>query len=169
MNAGHNPFDPGQADCHAIWEMLVRRDIQALAANSWESHAKDFLEQGFFGVDGRHADNPDQWRCTFPDLASYAREWSQYAAAAFGRLPPEQLMQAHFAAASLHHVEVNGDFAMAHKKFDGAIRYSDGAVERLDWQSLYFCRRQQGRWWICGFVGYLPNPMGGSAPGPATR
>ena len=161
MSADQNPFDFSQdGDRHAIWEMLVRRDIEALAANDWASHAKDFVSDGFFGIDGQHNTNPDAWRATFTRLESYAQAWRQYAAASHGRLPPAQLMAAHFAAASLREIEINGDFAIAHKKFGGAIAYVDGAVENLDWQSLYFCRQQQGRWWICGFVGYLPNPMG---------
>ncbi len=163
MGVDRNPFDAGQdAERHAIWEMLVRRDIEALAANDWASHAKDFLRDGFFGIDSQYKANPDAWRASFTRLESYAQAWSQYAAASHGRLPPAQLMAAHFAAASLREIEINGDFAIAHKKFDGAIAYSDGGVERLDWQSLYFCRQQQGRWWICGFLGYLPNPMGGA-------
>jgi hypothetical protein len=168
MNVDINPFDSAQdADRHAIWEMLVRRDIEALAANDWARHAKDFLRDGFFGIDGQRKANPDAWRATFTRLESYAQAWTEFAAASHGRLPPAQLMAAHFAAASLRDIEINGDFAIAHKKFDGAIVYSDGEVEHLDWQSLYFCRQQQGRWWICGFVGYLPNPMGSATADPA--
>jgi hypothetical protein len=55
-----------------------------------------------------------------------------------------------------------GDRAVARKKFDGAIARADGGVERLNWQTLYFCRRARGRWRIAGFVGYLPHPMGGA-------
>ena len=165
MSLDRNPFGPEQGDRHAIWEMLVRRDIEALAANDWASHARDFLEDGFFGIDGQRNANPDAWRANFTRLESYAQAWSEYAAASLGRLPPAQLMVAHFAAASLRDIEINGDFAIAHKKFDGTITYTDGSIERLNWQSLYFCRQQKGRWWICGFVGYLPNPMGDTATG----
>lgn len=51
---------------------------------------------------------------------------------------------------------------MARKKFDGTIRKADGGVETLNWQTLYFCRREDGVWRISGFVGYLPHPMGGA-------
>jgi len=32
----------------------------------------------------------------------------------------------------------------------------DGTSTTLNWQTLYFCRRHEGRWKIASFVGYLP-------------
>ena len=37
------------------------------------------------------------------------------------------------------------------------FRRADGGQDRLDWQTLYFCARSNGRWKISGFVGYLPR------------
>ena len=53
-----------------------------------------------------------------------------------------------------------GEVALARKKFDGSILRADGGRDRMLWQTLYHCRRQEGRWKISGFTGYLPNPMG---------
>ena len=27
----------------------------------------------------------------------------------------------------------------------------------MNWQTLYICRREDGRWKIAGFIGYLPH------------
>jgi hypothetical protein len=34
-----------------------------------------------------------------------------------------------------------------------------GGIEVINWQTLYFCVRIDGRWKITGFVGYMPYPM----------
>ena len=60
-------------------------------------------------------------------------------------------------------IEINGDIAIAHKKFDGEIKLSDGGKDVLNWQTLYFCRKVEGVWKLTGFAGYLPYPMGGAA------
>jgi enamine deaminase RidA (YjgF/YER057c/UK114 family) len=60
----------------------------------------------------------------------------------------------------LRDIEIMGDFALARKKFDGAIKLDDGETVTLRWQTQYFCRRVEGRWRVAGFLGYLPNPMG---------
>ncbi len=50
--------------------------------------------------------------------------------------------------------------AIVHKKFDGAIRKKNGQIEKLNWQTLYRCRKVNGEWKIAGFTGFLPHPMG---------
>ena len=52
------------------------------------------------------------------------------------------------------------DMALVRKKFDGGLTKSDGTRDIMQWQTLYYCRLHEGRWKICGFTGYLPNPMG---------
>ena len=56
-------------------------------------------------------------------------------------------------------IDVDGDRAVLHKKFNGSIAKPGGAVERLNWQTLYFCSKMDGRWRITGFVGYMPHPL----------
>ena len=130
-----NPFPAGDSDRHEIWNMLVRRDIEAFATNDWERHAADFLVDGFFGIDAGRSGNPDSWSAAFPDLETYRRDWSGFAAKSQGRLAPEALREAHFAATTLRDIDVRGDFAVAHKKFDGAVCYDDGERESFDWQT----------------------------------
>ena len=160
-----NPFPLSDADRHAVWEMLVRRDIEAFAAGDWDAHFRDFAPDLFFGIDGRFSDNPDLWQVTYADLDRYRERWLGASAELRARIAGEDLARALFALTSLREIDLMGDFAMAHKKFDGTVPLRDGERAEMRWQTLYFCRRVEHRWRIAGFLGYLPNPMGG-APGP---
>ena len=62
-----------------------------------------------------------------------------------------------YAATRLEQIEITGDAALVRKKFDGRLARTDGSFERMNWQTLYICRREGGRWKIAGFVGYLPH------------
>jgi hypothetical protein len=155
-----NPYTGVDANRSAIWEMLVERDIAAFLASNWDMVADDFVAEGFIGVDGKKTANPDDWCMSFPDLAAYRDEWLRQAAATQATAFAEDAGKAIFRATSLAAIEISGETALVHKKFDGAIAKADGTSERLLWQTLYFCRRIEGRWKISGFVGYLPNPLG---------
>jgi hypothetical protein len=155
-----NPFPPQDADRHAIWEMLVRRDIEAFAVGDWDSHVRDFAPDLFFGIDGRFSDNPDLWQVTYADLERYRERWIGASAELRPRIAREDLARSLFALTRLREIDLMGDFAMAHKKFDGDVRLRDGESVGMRWQTLYFCRRIESRWRIAGFLGYLPNPMG---------
>jgi hypothetical protein len=154
-----NPF-PNDPDRAAIWTMLVERDIAAFVAADWDMVADDFIPEHFLGIDGGGADNPDSWRIGFPTLAAYRDEWLRQAAESAKQTYAEDRGAAIHRATTLIDIEINGDIALAHKKFDGAIARADGGTDVLNWQSLYFCRRHDGRWKLTGFAGYLPYPMG---------
>jgi len=158
-----NPFPPADEARHAIWDMLVRRDIEAFVAGDWEAHYRDFAPDMFFGIDARFSDNPDSWRVTYADIARYREAWLSGSKELKGRIADEDLRRSIFALTGLRDIEIMGDFALARKKFDGAIRLNDGETVTLRWQTQYFCRRIEGRWRIAGFLGYLPNPMGSRA------
>ena len=72
------PFPPDDADRRAIWDMLVTRDIGAYLAQDWAAVADDFTE-GFFGVDARGSNDPDQWLPRFDSVAAYRDEWLRQA------------------------------------------------------------------------------------------
>ncbi len=155
MNLTINPFsDP---DSRELWEMLVRRDIEGFLNQDWSLVAGDFMDVGFVGLDGRFLSNPDGWKLTFPDLDSYQKAWlnqsRQFANTRFLDDPREAL----YRAMRLSRVEIEGDSALIHKKFNGSIRLEIGDSLKLCWQSLFFCRRIDGFFKISGFVGYLPN------------
>ncbi|HWA20439.1 MAG TPA: hypothetical protein VG757_15755 [Devosia sp.] len=154
-----NPFtqDP---DRSAIWTMLVDRDIAAFLAADWSMVEPDFIEAMFLGIDGKGADNPDGWHIGFPTLAAYRDEWLRQARQSQTVAYAEDRGAAIHRATTLADIEISGDVALAHKKFDGSIARADGGKDVLNWQSLYFCRRDRGTWKLTGFAGYLPYPMG---------
>lgn len=155
-----NPFPASDASRQAIWKMLVERDIDAFLAADWSKVAGDFIEDGFIGIDGKREASPDKWRLAFPSLSAYREEWLRQARDFAGQSFAEDTRKAIFTTTTLEDIEIEGDLALARKKFDGSLTKSDGTVDILKWQTLYYCRHHEGRWKISGFTGYLPNPMG---------
>lgn len=156
-----NPFAPEDADRRAIWDMLVTRDIDAFVSADWAAVADDFVAANFTGISGNFQPDPQGYSLAFPTLEAYRREWLRQAqdfvasrdAGAFAGDPRDGI----FAATRLEEIEIDGDAALVRKKFDGHLAKSDGSSERMNWQTLYVCRREDGRWKIAGFVGYLPH------------
>lgn len=154
-----NPF-PNDPDRSAIWTMLVERDIAAFVAADWSMVDGDFIKEGFLGINGGKSGNPDDWRISFPTLEAYRDDWIAQAKASQKLDYAEDVLAGIHRATSLTEIEINGDIAIAHKKFDGEIALTDGGKDVLNWQTLYFCRKVGGVWKLTGFAGYLPYPMG---------
>ncbi|MFQ0815253.1 hypothetical protein AVM02_01800 [Brucella anthropi] len=154
MKGAVNPF-AGDKDREQIWDMLVRRDIEAFVSQDWSMVADDFDEARFLGIHAHNDRDPDKWDAGFPTLASYRDEWLRQAAESAAVEYAEPLADGIFRATNLGVIDITGDVAVARKKFDGTIARKDGAEDRLNWQTLYFCRRDGARWKITGFVGYL--------------
>jgi hypothetical protein len=155
-----NPFPSTDTARSAIWEMLVLRDIDAFLTASWSMVEDDFIADGFIGINGNKDSNPDNWRLSFPDLASYRDEWLRQAADFADQKFDEDPRTAIFTTTTLESIEIKGETALVRKKFDGGIKKADGSFDVMRWQTLYYCRLHEGRWKISGFTGYLPNPMG---------
>lgn len=155
-----NPFPQSDTARHAIWEMLVTRDIDAFLAADWSLVADDFVEEGFLGISGNKNPNPDTWQLAFPTLAAYRDEWLRQAQDFATQTYGEDPRAAIFTTTRLEDIEISGDTALVRKKFDGGIKKADGTLDIMKWQTLYYCRLHEGRWKIAGFTGYLPNPMG---------
>ena len=66
MTFDKNPFPEGDADRHALWEMLVRRDIDAFLGQDWAMVEDDFIAESFFGMHAHFLNNADAWRLQFP-------------------------------------------------------------------------------------------------------
>jgi hypothetical protein len=156
MQSHQNIFhaDP---DRSAIWEMLVIRDIAAYVGQNWAMVAGDFIEEGFTGIHAHKSTNPDDWTLAFPTLSAYRDEWLRQAAESAATRFAEPLGDGIQRATRLEQIEINGQSAIAHKKFDGRIALADGTFDVLNWQTLYFCRMHGGRWKISGFVGYMTH------------
>ncbi len=159
MSLFQNPFVP-EDDRNSLWEMLVERDIKAFVRQDWSMVRQDFIEEGFVGIDGRHLGNPDSWRLSFPTLDSYKQLWLEQAAdfakTEWGCDPEIALYE----ATTLRDIEIMENTALLHKKFDGQLVKKSGEVVRLNWQTLYTCRKVANSWKIAGFTGYLPHQMG---------
>lgn len=160
MTYDNNPFPPEESDRHEIWEKVVKVDIDAFLAQDWEMCAGDFLEEHFIGIDAQKGNNPDNWTLTYPTLESYKNDWLRQAKAFANATYQEDKRAALFNATTLTNIEIAGDSALLHKKFDGSITKSDGEILPIRWQTLYKMKRVAGVWKISGFVGYMPNPMG---------
>ncbi|MBJ6988093.1 hypothetical protein [Devosia sp. MC521] len=159
MSLSQNPF-PNDPDRSAIWTMLVPRDIEAYVKADWSMVEDDFVTTDFIGVNGNGKDNPDGWTISYPTLELYRDEWLRQAREGQSVVYAEDQETGIHRATSLTEIEISGERAIAHKKFDGEIKRADGEVDRLNWQTVYFCRKVEGQWKLTGFVGYLPYPMG---------
>jgi hypothetical protein len=153
-----NPFPQGDPDRHEIWEMLVERDIAAFLASDWSMLADDFAAEQFAGYAG--TSNPDHWRIAYPTLDAYRDEWlrmaKQYSTVSLQGI---SLRDFFHQTTVLRDIEINGDLAMIHKKFDGRATSTTGEPVVMNWQTIYWMRRFPSGWKITGFLGFLPNPM----------
>ena len=154
-----NPFPITDPDRHAIWEMLVEREIAALAAADWNRLADDFLADEFQAMDARRSANPDSWHLAHPSLSSYREEWLRQSMDLRSTHAEADLGAALHALTILRDIQISGDRAVARKKFDGAFR-TRGGERTFRSQTLYHCRKVGGAWKISSFIGGLPNPMG---------
>ena len=154
MTETNNPF-AGDADRAFIWEMLMPRDFEAFASQDWSMVASDFDEMRFLGIHAHNSPNQDDWNAAFPTLQAYRDEWLRQAAESASVAYAEPLPSALLKAVTLNRIDINGNVAVAHKKFDGTVPLADGGADRLNWQTLYFCRNDGDRWRITGFVGYM--------------
>lgn len=153
-----NPFDPSDDDGHAIWDMLVRRDIESFLAADWVAFADCFRVEGFLGIDARGSRDPADWQLRFPTVEAYGDVWLAAARRSAATAYAEPRRDALYRATDMRDIRVAGNVATARKVFDDGIALARGGREVLNWQSLFFCARIGTAWKITGFVGYLPFP-----------
>ncbi len=114
MKGAANPF-AGDKDLEQIWEMLVRRDIEAFVSQDWSLVADDFDEVRFLGIHAHNDRDPDNWDAGFPTLASYRDEWLRQAAESAAVEYAESLADGIFRATNLSVIDITGDVALARK------------------------------------------------------
>lgn len=151
-----NPFSGTDADRTAIWNMLVQRDIQAYCQANWQLVEKDFLANEFFAVNAGNQADPGKWNLAFSSLEQYRDEWLRQAKLASDTEYAEPLEDAVHAATRLDEIEIADGRAIARKQFNGEIKKTNGEVDILLWQTLYYLKKTEDGWKICGFTGYLP-------------
>ncbi|MBB5538838.1 hypothetical protein [Rhizobium giardinii] len=151
-----NPFAPSDQERHAIWEMLVRKDVDGFVNEDWSIFANSFKYDGFCGLDAKASLDPADWEVRFPTVETYRDAWLCDARRAAATEYGEDRRKALFRATNMLDIRVEGHTATARKTFDDAIALADGGSQRLNWQSVFFCTMEDHAWKITGFVGYLP-------------
>lgn len=150
-----NPYSGGHEA--ELWEVCVRRDIEAFLAQDWDLCANDFYAQGFIGLDGAHSSSPSDWSLAFPTLDHYRSAWIEQSREFASRSYVDDPRSALYTAMSLPRIEIDGSDALVHKRLTGQLAEPGGAITVLNWQSIFFAIRIAGEWKLRGFVGYLPN------------
>jgi hypothetical protein len=156
MTYDSNPFAQAEVERHAIWEMLVRKDIDGFVAGDWSLFADSFTCDGFAGLDAKGSLDPADWTLAFPTVESYRDRWLADARRSAATNYAESRREALYRATKMRDIRVESATATARKTFNDAIALADGGVERLNWQSIFFCSKHEGSWKITGFVGFLP-------------
>ncbi len=160
MRPDENPFRPkADPDRHAIWEMLVRLDIEGFVACDWSDFGARFRSDGFLGLDAGGSLDPEVWQPRYAGVAAYRDAWMTDARKAAGTRYGEPLREALYRATNMHDIRISGESATARKTFNDAILLADGSQQLMKWQSVFFCTRDNGDWLITGFVGFLPFPQ----------
>ena len=154
MNPFNRQTDP---DRHEIWQRLVAADCEAFALGDWPAIENDFDAEAFEGVRCFHSTNPDDWKIVFPELASYRDSWlaasQEFRAKKFAKLSHRDVL---LARTHLNDIDIQGDRALAHKKFFGEVLLADGTTLADRRQTLYRLHKRGGVWKIVGFFGQLP-------------
>ena len=153
--SAENPYAPGD-ERHAVFEMAVVRDVRAFVAGDWNGIAADFVEDGFFGLDGRGDASPASWRLTYPTLGAYRDRWLAQSVEFRARRYESDPASSIFALLQVPLLELDGDSGVLLKRFNGVITPSGGEPLTLRWESLFVVRRLERAWKVQGFVGYLP-------------
>jgi enamine deaminase RidA (YjgF/YER057c/UK114 family) len=160
MNYDINPFSKDNKDRYEIWEKVVRVDIDAFLAQDWGMCEDDLHAENFIGINANKSANPDSWSLSYDSLDAYKQDWLRQAKDFANNQYVEDKRETLFNATTLRDIEIKGDSAVLHKKFDGSITRVDGVVEPILWQTIYKMKKINNSWKIIGFIGYMPNPMG---------
>ncbi|MGO8055125.1 hypothetical protein [Rhizobium leguminosarum] len=156
MSHDINPFPPSDQDRYGIWEMLVRKDVDGFVNEDWSLFGRSFKHSGFCGLDAKGSLNPADWQVRFPTVEAYRDAWLEDASRSAATPYAEDRREALFRATNMLDIRVQGRTATARKTFDDAIALEGGGSQKLNWQSVFFCTKDDGGWKITGFVGFLP-------------
>jgi hypothetical protein len=153
-----NPFSQQKdPDRWEIWELIVRRDSEAFAAQDWGMVEADYDRENFLRAKAYGSGNPHDWRIVSPDVETERKDWLKDAAA-FCRLPlkditPRELI---FKMSRLEHIDIKGEWAFCLKQFAANELLTDGNRYVVACESLKIARRVRGRWKLSGAIAYLP-------------
>lgn len=151
-----NPFNIN-SDEYEIWEILIRNDFEAFCSSDWNMIANDFIEVGFYGIDGKKSSNKSDWSLTYYSLETYKIDWikqsKEFNQLNFNCNPLDIL----YSTTNLSHIEIKNDIALVHKEFNARFDLEKKDPIILDWISLFILNKINTKWKIASFVGYLPK------------
>ncbi len=160
LNESYSKYQPPIAysnDEKLIWQVLIHRDFVAFCTENWPLIENDFINEGFFGIDGKRSSNKLDWCLTYHSLESYKKDWiaqsKDFNTKTFLKDPLAIL----FNTTKLSKIEIIGDTALVHKVFNGEFMIKDEIPIVLDWISLFVLRKVDKEWKIASFTGYLPK------------
>jgi len=157
-----NPY-PKDPDRSAIWDIVYRHEVTALAECDWLTTARDFDAAAFFGLDARLAPDPDHWSASIATLDRYRDLWQQQANRLkhLGAIQPGLNLAAGLSQAlRVSDIDLVGDRAVAHRKRFGRLASSaspDRPPVLLHDQAIYHFTRRDAGWKIVGMLVNLPD------------
>jgi len=159
MTFDKNPFPEGDADRHALWEMLVRRDIDAFIGQDWTMVEDDFIADSFFGMHAHFLSDADAWRLQFPSLGVYRDEWLRQAKETAATKFAEPLREALFRVTNMRDIDVDGDRATGRWRILMPCTIMDGDEKASRWllgdYEEEYVRRNGA--WLFKKIDYLMN------------
>lgn len=152
-----NPYNKAlDPDTYEIWEILVRRDIEAFENSNWNSTALDFSKDRFCAIHAHYSNEPDDWDLCYGSLQDYAKDWLEQRKDFDKNNKSIALAKDLYEATFIDKIEIKENTAIVHKRFNGEIRMEDLKDNiSLQWKSIYQLQKTD-KWYIIGFVGYMP-------------
>lgn len=151
-----NPYSL-DTDEFYIWKILIRNDFEAFCKMDWNMIQNDFIQDGFFGIDGKVSPNKLDWCLTYDSLEVYKNDWikqsKDFNKKTFVKDPLEIL----YNTTKLTKIEIKGNLALVHKEFNAEFEILNEKPIVLNWTSLFMLRKIDGSWKIANFTGYLPK------------
>ncbi len=140
-----------------IWHVLIERDFVAFCNEDWDLIKDDFIEDGFFGIDGKRSINKMDWALTYDSLEAYKNDWIEQSKDFNKKTFLIDPLSVLFNTTKLSKIEIIDTTALVHKEFDGVFKVANEEDIVLDWISLFVLRKINGNWKIASFTGYLPK------------
>jgi hypothetical protein len=151
-----NPYK-FDTDEYYIWEILIRNDFEAFCKMDWKMIQNDFIQDGFFGIDGKLSSNKLKWALTYDSLESYKIDWIKQSREFNKKAFLDNPLVVLYTTTKLSKIEIRDNIALVHKEFDGEFKVFKEAPVLLNWISLFVLRKVEGNWKIANFIGYLPK------------
>jgi hypothetical protein len=150
-----NPFTPDNEDQFEIWDLLIRRDFEAFLRQDWEAIASDYLADGFYGLDFKKSPIESDWKLGYANLETYRKEWiresERFKQISF-MVNPRNIL---YECCRLEHWQIMDSKCSVHKVFNGSIPVHKADPILLRWRSIFLLQRNNYKWKVTGFVGYM--------------